>query len=295
MLSPDHGPLRDRSALLVLAVPLLAFVALLFEALGSLVQVTAGLLHELVGELLVPSHALTEPVVDGAVLRFTDGFSLGHASPCTHGTGVAIRPVGRLWSVAAIGHVLCRPGHLVLPQPWVTSPTRTDARGEAGRLRTTTFHVVARPRREPDDAGMTAITIPPSRLHDPAPPERRLRGVLALNAATSLAVGVAGLIAADWWSERLGLDSPGWTRIVSVALIAFALDVALAARSRPARLRAGAALVSAADVAWVAATIVVLATGRLSGAGVVVAVVLGVGVADFAALQLWFRHRMGGD
>jgi hypothetical protein len=47
-------------------------------------------------------------------------------------------------------------------------------------------------------------------------------------------------------------------------------------------------------VAWVLATIVVLVSGALNATGVVVAVVIGVGVADFALLQLWFRRRMGG-
>lgn len=139
---------------------------------------------------------------------------------------------------------------------------------------------------------MATFTVTPSTVGHAAPPERRLRTVLAFNAATSLLTGVTGLAAAGWWSDRLGIGSPGWTRLVSAGLVVFALAVALVARTRPGPLRRLAALVSIADLAWVAATIAVIAAGALNGAGVVVALVVGVGVADFALLQLWFRRLM---
>ena len=134
---------------------------------------------------------------------------------------------------------------------------------------------------------MTSITV--------QQPTSRLRAVLSANAATSLAAGVAGLAFASWWSEQLDIDSTAWTRIVSAALIVFAVDVALAARARPGRLRQLTAAISVIDLAWVAATVAVVAVGALNGTGVAVALVAGVGVLDFALLQLWLRTRMPAD
>jgi O-antigen/teichoic acid export membrane protein len=138
---------------------------------------------------------------------------------------------------------------------------------------------------------MSAITASsPSRTDQS---ERRLRAVLSVNAVTSLVAGAAGLLAANWWSDRLGIDSSAWTRIVSAGLVLFALDVAFVARARTGRLRPLAAAVSAADLAWVVATVVVVAVGALNGAGVAVALAVGVAVLDFALLQLWYRSRLG--
>ena len=124
-------------------------------------------------------------------------------------------------------------------------------------------------------------------------PARHLRTVLAVNAATSLAAGVVAVSAAPWLVDELGLGSEGWTRLVGAGLVLFSIDVALAAARATRRLRSATLAVSLTDLVWVAATIVVLATVDLTGAGRVVAVAMGVGVLDFALLQLWFRHRTG--
>lgn len=121
----------------------------------------------------------------------------------------------------------------------------------------------------------------------------RLRTVLTVNAVTSLASGIAGLVATDRLVDWLGLQSAGWTRLVSAGLVVFAIDVALGARSQH-RLALTALLTSAADLAWVAATVVVLATVDLTGWGRAVAVGMGLVVLDFALLQLWFRRRLVG-
>lgn len=136
---------------------------------------------------------------------------------------------------------------------------------------------------------MTTITAPvtTSRTTTAA---GRLRAVLLTNATTSFAAGVVGLAATDRLVEELGLRSAGWTRLVSLGLVLFAVDVALGARSR--RLRATALATSVVDLAWIAATAVVLATVDLTGTGRVVAVVVGVAVLDLALLQLWFRRRL---
>ena len=78
---------------------------------------------------------------------------------------------------------------------------------------------------------------------------------------------------------------------MSVGLIVFAVDVALGARS-PRRLALTALATSVADLAWIVATVVVLATVDLTGAGRFVAVAMAVAVLDFAALQLWFRRAL---
>lgn len=123
-------------------------------------------------------------------------------------------------------------------------------------------------------------------------PASRLRAVLGVNAATSLAAGLVGTVAADWVDETLGLGSVAWTRIVSIGLIIFAIDVALVAARARASLRPAALAVSVADIAWVVATVVVLASVDLTTTGWIVAAVMGAGVADFALLQLWFRSKL---
>ena len=122
-------------------------------------------------------------------------------------------------------------------------------------------------------------------------PLRRLRMVLMTNAATSFAGGALGLAAAPWLSEELGFDHVALTRIISIGLMVFALDVALLARSRAERTVQWSAAVSIGDFTWVAATIALIAAGTLTTAGVVVALALGLGVLDFGLLQLWFRGR----
>lgn len=136
---------------------------------------------------------------------------------------------------------------------------------------------------------MTTISAPLATT--PTTASQRLRTVLSVNAATSLAGGVLGLVATDRLVHELGLQSAGWTRLVSAGLVLFAVGVALGARSSE-RLPPTALLTSVLDLTWVAATVVVLATVDLTGLGQVVAGVMGAAVLDFAALQLWFRSRM---
>lgn len=124
-------------------------------------------------------------------------------------------------------------------------------------------------------------------------PARNLRRVLRFNAATSGAAGAAGLLSATSVSATLGLAGVGWIRLVSAGLVVFAVAVVLVAGRPPGSLRQFALAVSVADLAWVAGTAVVLATVDLATTGQVLAVVMAVGVADFALLQLWFRNRMG--
>lgn len=122
-------------------------------------------------------------------------------------------------------------------------------------------------------------------------PSDRLRTVLAANAFTSAVGGIAGFVAADWWSSKLGIDSTFWVRLVSAGLVLFAVDVALIATRARARLKLGALAVSIVDFSWVVGTVAVLALADLSTFGTIVAVALGVAVADFCVLQLWLRSK----
>ena len=127
---------------------------------------------------------------------------------------------------------------------------------------------------------------------DTTAPARRLRAVLAANAVTSFGFGAAGLVAAPYWSDTLGIDSAGWIRVVSAGLVLFAIDVALVAWRATASLPSAALAISMGDLAWVAATGIALATISFSTTGWILAVVIGAGVLDFALLQLWFRSRL---
>ncbi|WP_436794232.1 hypothetical protein [Actinospongicola halichondriae] len=124
------------------------------------------------------------------------------------------------------------------------------------------------------------------------PSARRLRAVLAANASTSFACGVAGLVAAPYWADTLGIDSTAWIRVVSVGLVLFAIDVALVAARSARTLSTATLVISIGDLAWVAATAIALTTVSFTTTGWILAVVIGVGVLDFALLQLWFRRRL---
>lgn len=127
--------------------------------------------------------------------------------------------------------------------------------------------------------------------HTVTVPNSPLRAVLGVNAATSFLAGVAGLAGARRLVDELGLGSEGWTRLVSLGLVIFAIEVAIVAARATRRLRDATLAISIADLSWVAATVVVLATVDLTTTGRVVAIVMGVGVAEFALLQLWFRRQ----
>lgn len=119
----------------------------------------------------------------------------------------------------------------------------------------------------------------------------RLRLVLRANAAFSLVGGVVALVAGSWLSRELGIDHVVLTRLLGVGLIAFAINVALIARAREPRLLTEALLVSIGDAAWVVATIAVVASGVLTSAGNVVAILVGLAVADFGIAQFVLRRQ----
>jgi hypothetical protein len=145
------------------------------------------------------------------------------------------------------------------------------------------------PHPSPTHLGTTSGTGRTSRF-DAA---RILPLVLEANAATSLAAGLIGLADGRWSADRLGLADATWVRVVGAGLIAFALAVGLASRLGGRSLARAARLISTADLAWVAATVVVLEATVLSTSGAVIAAVMGIGVLDFALAQLWLARRLG--
>ena len=120
-----------------------------------------------------------------------------------------------------------------------------------------------------------------------------LRGVLMINAGTSLLAGLTAVVARKPVVELFGLDGGRAelvVLVVGIGLVVFAAEVAFTGlRSAGDALSRNVALISAADVALVVATVVVLASVELSTTGRVVAAVMGLGVAAFAALQIRLR------
>ena len=139
----------------------------------------------------------------------------------------------------------------------------------------------------------TTGQLPPAAARSTDGARRTLRRVLGVNATTSLTTGIVGLVAAPWWADTLGVGSVGWLRLVSVGLVVFAIVVAVSVARTGADLSTAALLVSCADLAWVAATVVALATIDFLTTGVVLAVGVGVIVGSFAVVQLACRRQLG--
>lgn len=118
-----------------------------------------------------------------------------------------------------------------------------------------------------------------------------LRGALRTNAALSIGSGVTMAVAGGRVAELLGVASPGWVRLVGLAVVLFGLDVAIVS-SRPTRqLRSLAPWVVAADALWVAASAATIAAGWYSGIGtaVVIAMAIAVGSVGTAQFVGWRR------
>lgn len=116
-----------------------------------------------------------------------------------------------------------------------------------------------------------------------------LRAALAANGLFSGASGVAAIVATVSIAQTLG-DWPEWLiQIVGIGLVGFAAAIFLTIW----RLRLGAVfLISVLDILWVAGTVpLVLFTDLLSPEGKTLMAAIGVAVALFAALQLYFLRR----
>jgi len=117
------------------------------------------------------------------------------------------------------------------------------------------------------------------------PATAALRAALRANAVFSLFSGVSLAVAGPWLASAWP-DCPRWLpSAIGVGVVGFALIVVRVAVQAAARLRRQALLVMVADVVWIAATAVVLATTPATPTGWAAAVLLAVAVAALAVRQ----------
>ena len=120
----------------------------------------------------------------------------------------------------------------------------------------------------------------------------RMRTLLRADAALCAVTGLVAAAAAGPVADLLGPDvSTLVVRVVGLALIAYALDLALTSRAaarwqRPATLGAGLG-----NVAWVIATLVLVGLGAFSTLGAGVALLVGAVVGELGVLQLKAARR----
>ena len=107
---------------------------------------------------------------------------------------------------------------------------------------------------------------------------RQLRQLLGLDAAVCTVLGVAGLAGASAIHDDLGLGTATPLVLLSAFLLPYAALLVVLARGPERVARAGGALTAVGDATWVLATIALLVAGTVSGAGVTLAVVLGLAV-----------------
>lgn len=122
----------------------------------------------------------------------------------------------------------------------------------------------------------------------------RLRTLLRADAALCAVTGLLAAAAPGAVAGLLGPDvSRNVVRVVGVALVLYALDLAVTSRAaarwqRPAALAAGVG-----NVAWEVATVVLVATGAFSVLGAVVALAVAAVVGGLGLLQLRAARRRG--
>jgi len=128
-----------------------------------------------------------------------------------------------------------------------------------------------------------------STLHSPARRSaQRLRNTLRVNAATSMAAGLALSVAPETLDRVLGTGHAGWVRVVGVGLVVFATDVAVVAGTRASNLTRWSSVIIGADLAWVATSVATIAAGWFEPYGAALVTATAAMVATFAMLQ--WRH-----
>ena len=113
-----------------------------------------------------------------------------------------------------------------------------------------------------------------------------LRRLLQANAGFSMASGLTALIGGSAVADMAEVDQVWLVQGLGAGLALFAAAVAVVASGGLDRLRFWTPLISAADIAWVIGTAVVVALGLISATGSLVAIGLGAIVAVFGIGQL---------
>lgn len=120
----------------------------------------------------------------------------------------------------------------------------------------------------------------------------RMRGLLRADAALCAATGLAAAAAAGAVADLLGPDVPERVvLVVGLALLAYALDLAFTSRAAARWQRAATLAAGGGNVAWVVATLVLVALGAFSTVGAAVALLVGAVVGELGVLQLRAARR----
>jgi hypothetical protein len=114
----------------------------------------------------------------------------------------------------------------------------------------------------------------------------RLRAVLRANVVFTTAAAVVLIAMPGRLDALLGTRQETLIRLAGVGLGVFAGAVASISRAQRAGLISGATVVAAADVSWVAASVVAVSVGWFDPAGVVAVAVCALIVGGFAAVEL---------
>jgi hypothetical protein len=112
-----------------------------------------------------------------------------------------------------------------------------------------------------------------------------LRALLRLDAIACAASGAVAVLAASPVADLVGVDTTGWVRGIGAFLVVYGAALAVAAVAPLAVVRAVASTSAAGDALWVAATLVLVATGAFSAAGVVVVLAMAAVVATLGVLK----------
>ena len=120
----------------------------------------------------------------------------------------------------------------------------------------------------------------------------RLRTLLRADAAYCAVLGLAAAPAAGAVADLLGPDVPTTVvRVVGIALVLYALDLAVTSRLADRWQRPVAGLAAVGNAAWVLATLVLVVLGAFSTTGAVVALVVALIAAELGVLQLRTLRR----
>lgn len=120
----------------------------------------------------------------------------------------------------------------------------------------------------------------------------KLRNLLRLNAAFSITSGTVTVAAAGAIAGLLDVNVVWLVRVVGVLVIGFGGLVLAAATVRSPRLLTMAAMVSGADLTWVAATAVVVVSGLISTNGAILVTGVALVTLEFGLIQFRGRYRL---